>query len=217
AHRAWVTQYRKDVAAAEEAGEEAPAFSWNDSPLGDFIPKFQAAAEEYAGSDDAIPFLLWIGMDVAWLDADAGKAAIETLCTTHVKSEALEPLGRALGGLPDVVGEERAAELLAMIEAQSTVPSLVGRAVFARVLPLLEKAEMGTDAYNKAKAELTAAAESSKDSRLQSEVSKKLRIREAFGIGMVAPDIQGTDLDGTAFNLSDYKGKIIFVDFWGDW
>ena len=40
---------------------------------------------------------------------------------------------------------------------------------------------------------------------------------EQFGLGMTAPDIEGQDLDGKAFKLSDAKGKVIFVDFWGDW
>ena len=32
-----------------------------------------------------------------------------------------------------------------------------------------------------------------------------------------APDIAGTDTDGVAFKLSDYSGKVILLDFWGDW
>lgn len=36
-------------------------------------------------------------------------------------------------------------------------------------------------------------------------------------IGSVAPDIEGADLDGVAFKLSDYRGKIVVLDFWGDW
>ena len=35
--------------------------------------------------------------------------------------------------------------------------------------------------------------------------------------GEVAPDIRGVDLDGVAFKLSDYKGKVVLLDFWGDW
>ena len=42
-------------------------------------------------------------------------------------------------------------------------------------------------------------------------------MREQFGIGCTAPDIAGVDLDGVTFKLSDYKGKVIFLDFWGDW
>ena len=40
---------------------------------------------------------------------------------------------------------------------------------------------------------------------------------EKFGIGMAAPEITGMDLDGVAFKLSDYRGKVVFLDFWGDW
>lgn len=35
--------------------------------------------------------------------------------------------------------------------------------------------------------------------------------------GMVAPDIVGKDLDGVEFRLSDYRGKVVVIDFWGDW
>ncbi len=40
---------------------------------------------------------------------------------------------------------------------------------------------------------------------------------ENLSIGKVAPDIIGSDLDGVAFKLSDYRGKVVVLDFWGDW
>ena len=36
-------------------------------------------------------------------------------------------------------------------------------------------------------------------------------------IGAVAPDIEGQDLNGVAFRLSDYRGKVVVLDFWGNW
>jgi len=36
-------------------------------------------------------------------------------------------------------------------------------------------------------------------------------------IGMTAPDIVGADVDGVAFKLSDYRGKVVVLDFWGFW
>lgn len=36
-------------------------------------------------------------------------------------------------------------------------------------------------------------------------------------VGKEAPDIEGEDIDGVAFKLSDYRGKVILLDFWGDW
>jgi hypothetical protein len=38
-----------------------------------------------------------------------------------------------------------------------------------------------------------------------------------LGIGKVAPEIEGKDVDGKAFKLSDYRGKVVALDFWGDW
>ena len=38
-----------------------------------------------------------------------------------------------------------------------------------------------------------------------------------LALGMVAPEIEGEDLDGVDFKLSDYRGKVVVIDFWGDW
>lgn len=36
-------------------------------------------------------------------------------------------------------------------------------------------------------------------------------------VGKPAPEISGVDLDDVEFNLSDYRGKVVMIDFWGDW
>jgi peroxiredoxin len=36
-------------------------------------------------------------------------------------------------------------------------------------------------------------------------------------LGMVAPEIEGVDEDGVPFALSDYRGKVVALDFWGFW
>jgi cytochrome oxidase Cu insertion factor (SCO1/SenC/PrrC family) len=35
-----------------------------------------------------------------------------------------------------------------------------------------------------------------------------------LAVGKVAPDIEGQDQDGHQFKLSDYRGKVILLDFW---
>lgn len=40
---------------------------------------------------------------------------------------------------------------------------------------------------------------------------------QGFNVGQTAPDIDGEDLDGVKFKLSDYRGKVVVLDFWGDW
>lgn len=36
-------------------------------------------------------------------------------------------------------------------------------------------------------------------------------------VGKLAPEIDGVDLDGVPFKLSDYRGKVVMLDFYGDW
>jgi len=36
-------------------------------------------------------------------------------------------------------------------------------------------------------------------------------------VGALAPEIAGNDLDGVAFRLSEYRGKVVLLDFWGNW
>jgi hypothetical protein len=40
---------------------------------------------------------------------------------------------------------------------------------------------------------------------------------EGFEPGDTIPEISGSDLDNIKFNLTDYQGKVVMLDFWGDW
>jgi hypothetical protein len=38
-----------------------------------------------------------------------------------------------------------------------------------------------------------------------------------LSIGKIAPNIEGEDIEGKPFKLSDYRGKVVVLDFWGHW
>jgi hypothetical protein len=40
---------------------------------------------------------------------------------------------------------------------------------------------------------------------------------EGLAVGNLAPEIENEDLDGETFKLSDYRGKVVMLDFWGNW
>jgi|TARA_B100000700_G_scaffold325555_1_gene434652 thiol-disulfide isomerase/thioredoxin len=40
---------------------------------------------------------------------------------------------------------------------------------------------------------------------------------EHLSVGGTAPEIVGEDIAGKPMKLSDYRGKVVLLDFWGDW
>jgi hypothetical protein len=40
---------------------------------------------------------------------------------------------------------------------------------------------------------------------------------EGFEPGKMAPEIKGKDVNGKPMKLSDFRGKVVVLDFFGDW
>ena len=55
------------------------------------------------------------------------------------------------------------------------------------------------------------------DSRLVAAFPGTPEAQVGLSKGNLIPEITGKDLEGTEFKLSDYQGKVIMLDFWGDW
>jgi peroxiredoxin len=53
-------------------------------------------------------------------------------------------------------------------------------------------------------------------SDLQASIEKK-KVRDALAPGTQFPDFQETDLDGHPLSVSQYKGKVVLIDFWATW
>src|SRR5262249_37977673 len=47
--------------------------------------------------------------------------------------------------------------------------------------------------------------------------SKNLVEIRGRSVGKAIPDVRGVDVDGHEIKLSDYRGKGVFLDFWGAW
>ena len=207
---------RKRFQAAEAAGEEPPVVDFA-APLLPFVPRFEAAAAKYAGKEDAVPFLVWLAQNAHRATPESAQGAFATLVESHVKSPGLEPLARMLPRAREWFGPEKGDALLRRLEEQRAVGELRGWATFARLSDTIESAALDSEAYQQARATLSGVADESESRQLVMEIRNQIGVRETFGHGMVAPDITGIDLDGVEFKLSDYEGKVVFLDFWGNW
>ncbi|MGD9645806.1 MAG: redoxin domain-containing protein [Pirellulales bacterium] len=55
------------------------------------------------------------------------------------------------------------------------------------------------------------------DSTLGKLAEPLLFERKFLVVGKVAPEIIGKDIDGNPLKLSDFRGKVVILDFWADW
>lgn len=215
-YQSWRADIRAQIEKARADNAPMPAIPMR-PPVGPFVERFQAAAADYAGTDGAVPFLIWIVEIGSSAGPEAAKQSLQLLLSTHIESERLAELGEGLPQLVSILGEGSLESLCQRLEKDAGSRELRAWACYHRQTPVLTTAAIDSKEYAAAKAELVARLAEVKDERVKGRISSSLREREAFAIGMVAPDIVGIDLDGTAFKLSDYKGKVLFVDFWGDW
>ena len=56
-----------------------------------------------------------------------------------------------------------------------------------------------------------------KQQRQQTNNRKKAQQSTTPKVGDPAPEIVGEDIEGVSFKLSDYRGKVVVLDFWGHW
>ena len=148
--------------------------------------------------------------------ADFGEI-IDRLVADHLDDPAVFMIGSYLGALDRMVDADYQQQVIAKIEAHGENPTLLAWIAFQRNEPVLRQESALSPAFAKAKAAVATASANAEDPRLKQMFDQLVTEQEKFGIGMVAPDIAGIDLDGVSFKLSDYKGKVVFLDFWGDW
>ena len=60
-------------------------------------------------------------------------------------------------------------------------------------------------------------AASDREGDLAKAAEAELHEIRGLAIGKTAPEITGEDLNGLPMKLSDYRGKVVVLDFWADW
>ena len=85
----WSQAWRKAYFAARDAGEQPPARP--PSPAIEFGAKFLEAAADYAGTDDAVPFLGWVV--ISGVEKAHVTSAVATITASHLESELFHLVG----------------------------------------------------------------------------------------------------------------------------
>ena len=52
---------------------------------------------------------------------------------------------------------------------------------------------------------------------LGKSAAAELFVLRRLQVGMIAPEITGEGIDEKPMKLSEFRGKVVLLDFWGDW
>lgn len=215
-------EFRKQVGEIRESeGElEAQEYERDWSPLPAFLDQFAAKGAEYAGTEGAIPF--WMFVLSNDLQGDGGmpgamcEQALTALLADHQSAPQFRQHVENMGRSAKYVGIEPTLALLDAILEDTTDDWLRLRALFSRGRARMDSEDEATRKL--AIVDLKAVIEQApEEDPLGKRAKGVLFEAENLQIGCVAPDIEGSDLSGVAFKLSDYRGKVVVLDFWGDW
>lgn len=194
-----------------------------------------ALADQYAG-DDGLRVLAYAAANFA--DQDTAKAVAERVEQTYLKSAALAALLENAMSLSRGIGAENANALLDRVIAENphALPKAWAKYWQGQALQtsqrslqaILNKKDATDEEKAKATEEKVKATEQAdrlfaEAAKLSAGTADSDRIggpffeKERLQIGKEVPDIVGEDVDGVAFKLSEYRGKVVVLDYWGFW
>lgn len=181
-----------------------------------FQPRFAQGAAAHAGTAQAVPFLVWL---VSRGSPDAAKQALSTLFEHHVEDPGIRFAVARIGGLHHVLGAAQSRAWLDAVLEQNRDPAVQNQARYTRAaMSVGTRAVLRSDELRaQAIADLEHLLAAGPDPSLRGLATNLLDEAQRLEPGLPAPDIEGEDLDGVRFKLSDYKGKVVLLDFWGDW
>jgi hypothetical protein len=185
-----------------------------------YAPKFLALAEENPKDAVALDALIWVVTHTSGFDMkDSPRAkALFILTRDHIESGRLgEVCGTLSYWWP---GDKESETLLRAMLEKNAHKAVQGQACLALAQHLNRRSRAQPNKATREVEELfERAAEKYGDVKtvfgtVADRAKSELFEIRFLAIGKTAPDIEGEDQDGKKFRLSDYKGKVVLLDFW---
>jgi outer membrane murein-binding lipoprotein Lpp len=219
--------FDEDKASAEEkaAFEKKSAELEAKDPSPTYVKEFAALAERAKGTDTAAKALI----KVLELDATkpgsgvtAGGEALATLLSVHIKSPELAKLPTALSRARSLDTEQR-KKAFRKLNSDCPIESVKASALYSLGNLLLDDGSEGSgqaearQSFIELKQKFGALVSNRRGKTYGALADAVLFELDHLAVGSLAPDFEVIDETGAKFKLSDYKGKVVVVDFWGNW
>lgn len=204
--------YLNALRAAKSAEERVRVEEKDPDPL--FLPRFRELARRAKGTSPAAMALLTV-FEIASSrdDADAMEDALKEMVASHLDSPRVEEMAVAVASANPHAGLDA---LLRRIGEKS--PHRGARAAaWLGLGQRLLNGEPKADRAAEGRRLLESVTKDFADTSYAKTAEGRLFQMDHLQIGKTAADFEAKDQDGKAFKLSDYRGKVLVVDFWGFW
>ena len=217
----------KEFKAAKSEDEPAKIIARYKETLATFSNRFVKIAEEHPTDPVAFDALVWAVTHQADGLNTAGEKAARLLAHYHARDPRIRRVCDSFARVQAPAAEELLKAVLADNPKEET------RASACLALAQVLQNRSDSEAMKGHKEE---AARASKESEgyfnqvvrdfgdvkinarnAQDEVKGDLFELHSLAVGKTAPDIEGKDSSGKSFRLSDYRGKVVILDFWARW
>jgi len=190
----------------------------------EFMDAVLARAEKDEKDPASADLLAWVATNGMFVrnGRDTMLKAIDRLVEKYPDHAAIERVCTVLGGGNVPNGTDTLKKILEKSpnpKVQGSAALALGKALAARADRLAAKPEEADKVAAEAETYLSKAVtlfgESSAAQTKDAE--HELKALRTLRVGKEAPDIVAGDLDSKEFKLSDYRGKVVMLDFWGNW
>lgn len=211
AYGAAQTDAQRAAAGAKRPGQE-------------YVAEIRALAQSAAGTDAALEAWIWIiriGPDCG--QAEAAREALAVAVKDYIQSPKLTELPTELRYAGDSLGVEAVEKALRAIVAGSPHDAAKASALFTLAAILSSDRETNSPKVKEARQLFDrlirdyGEAKTNRGRTYRTVAESFLFELDHLQVGMVAPDFDAVDENGVAFKLSDYRGQVVVLDFWGFW
>jgi hypothetical protein len=180
-----------------------------------YFAKFRALAKKADGTATGAKATMWIAQLAPSVnDKAAAKDAYKTLVTKYADKPEAEQAVLGLRYAGYTIGQNEARSLLRMTIEKGD-GKLKAAALFTLGANLLD--DRSTSNKDEARKLFTQLKRDYPNSPHAKRADGAIFEMENLQIGKAAPDFEATDENGKKFKLSDYRGKVVVLDFWGWW
>jgi len=187
------------------------------NPGVEYVGKYRDAAKRHAGSEASASMLIR-AFELAYRGDPALTGEIlDELLDGHMQSDRLTGIAFELTLGVYYLGADTARGVMTRIIDESPHDSVKTAFLHARGSLVNRSSKPTAEDRKRALADLDRAIKLGADTTYGKRAKAVKFELQHLQVGQPAPEIEGNDLDGVAFKLSDYRGKVVVLDFWGDW